>query len=272
VAAPQLITINSKGETTMDPHQIKAWIDVFQGLITVAATLIGGFWVWTKFVLERGLLPPSQMEIALRTLGSSESATLVELAVHIHNKGSSALIVNDLRLRLRYLNQDDEIGVIEDPEKSAYGRVNFPHEYVLNRIGADRRDVKPRGKEDIQSGAKEEAKQEVKPAVKDDVPQLARGEFLIVPYDTFVQPGVIQIYSFVTALPRISSYLLARASFRYQLRPSTMQLQILKVSRKLGMLQYSLHHVNVPHTIEKSFRVHNGDDQASIGEQGRTGA
>jgi hypothetical protein len=246
----------------MDPHKIKAWIDVIQGLMTLVATLIGGFWVWTKFVLERGLLPPSQMDISSRTLGSSESAAIVELEVHIHNKGSSALIVTDLRLRLRYLGQDDVIEVIEDSAKSAYGRANFPHEFVLNRIGADKRDVKLGVKKGIQSAAK----QEVRAAVKDDIPQLASGEFLIVPYDTFVQPGVVQMYSFVTALPRRASCLLARASFRYQLRPSKMQLKILKIGRKLGMLQYSLHHVNVPHTIEKSFKVGRGEDKTAIAE------
>jgi hypothetical protein len=111
----------------MNPNHIKSWIDVVQELVTLAARLIGGFWAWSRFVVERGLIPPSQMDLALRTIGSSESATIVEIAVRLHNKGSSALVVTDLRARLRYLNDDDDIEVIDEPEKAAFGRVSFPH-------------------------------------------------------------------------------------------------------------------------------------------------
>jgi hypothetical protein len=216
----------------MNPHQIKAWIDVVQGLITIAATLLGGFWVWSKFVLERGLIPPSQMTISLRKLASSDSATMVELEVGIHNKGSSALVVCDLRIRLRYLNNDDEIEVFNDPKKTVYGRVNFLHAHDFD---SDKRDLKE--------------------GDRSDFPPLAHGEFLLIPYDTFVQPGVEQKYTFVTALPQTASYVLARSSFRYEMRPSRTQLRILRLSRKLGMFQYSLDHVREPHTVEKSFNI-----------------
>jgi hypothetical protein len=226
----------------MNPNYIKDWIDVAQGLVTVAAMLIGGFWAWSRLVVERGLIPPSQMDLALRTMGSSESATIVEIAVRLHNKGSSALVVTDLRVRLRYLNDDDDIQLIDAPEKAAFGRVNFPHAHVLNRIGAEERVANAQ--------------------IRDHDSRLGRGEFLLVPHDTFVQPGVDQLYTFVTALPRTSSYVLARASFRYEVRPSRMQLRILRISRKVGMIQYSLDHVREPHTIERSFKIGDGHESA----------
>ena len=227
---------------TMDPNQIKSWIDIIQGLITIAAMLIGGFWAWSRFVVERGLMPPSQMDLALRTIGSPESATIVEIAVRIRNKGSAALVVSDLRIRLRYLNADEEIQIIDEPEKPAFGRVNFPHAHVLNHIGAEERVAKAR--------------------IHDQDSRLGRGEFLLIPHDTFVQPDIDQLYSFVTALPRTSSYVLVRASFRYEVRPSKMQLGVLRISRKVGMLQYSLDHVREPHTIERSFKI-GGDREFS---------
>ena len=218
----------------MDAHQLKLWIQIVQGLITISAALIGGFWAWSRFVVERGLMPPSQMDISLRTVGFSESATILELSVEICNKGSSALVVCDLRVRLRYLNPEDEIRVIDDPAKAAFGRVNFLHAQVLGGVGAGRREVR----------------------MSPDGPVLlASGEFLVVPYDTFVQPGVAQYYSFVTALPRTASYVLVRSSFRYQLRPSKMQRGILRIGRQIGMFQYSLSHIREPHTVEKSFNV-----------------
>jgi hypothetical protein len=203
------------------------------------------------------------MEISLRTLGSSEAATMVELEIHIRNLGSSALVVGYLCLRLRYLRQDEQIGLIDKPEGSPHGHLNFPHAHVLNGIGREARQVEYGVREGVKQTAKDAT---AKDATRDPAKpgsnkkakktaKLASGEFLVVPYDTFVQPGVEQIYSFVTALPPEASYLLARATFRYQLRPSPMQKGILWVSRKMGILQYSLHHVSEPHTIEKSFRI-----------------
>jgi hypothetical protein len=228
----------------MNPNYIKSWIEVIQGLITIAAMLIGGFWAWSKFVVERGLIPPSQMDLALRTVGSSESATIVEIAVRLHNKGSSALVVSDLRVRLRYLDDKDDIQVIDEAEKPAFGRVNFPHAHVLNRIGAEERVAHARTHG------------------HDHDSRLGRGEFLVVPDHTFVQPGVDQLYTFVTALPRTSSYVLARASFRYEMHPSKMQLGVLRISRKVGVIQYSLEHVREPHTIERSFKIGDGHESA----------
>ncbi len=222
----------------MDANDIKSWIEIVQGLIEIAALIIGSFWAWSRFVVERGLVPASEMDLSLKTVGSSESATIVEIAVRVHNKGSAALVVTDLRVRLRYLDDVDNIQVVDDPKKAAFGRVTFPHASVLHRVGADKREVKGR--------------------TPDHDVSLGDGEFLVVPYDTFVQPGVEQVYTFVTALPRTSLYVLARASFRYEMHPSRTQLAVLRISRKVGMIQYSLDHIRKPHTVERSFKI--GDE------------
>jgi hypothetical protein len=219
----------------MDPKLINAWIDVLRGIITIAVTFIGGLWVWVKFVLERGLLPPSEMAVSVENLGVSGAATVIDCQVHIHNKGSSALVVTDLRIRIRYAEFDCPVGIVDvPPEAGPYGRLCFPHAQVLDGIGSSVRTWQVKNRDPV---------------------QLERGEFLIVPYDTFVQPGVNQIYSFVTALPSTAAFLLLRASFRYQLRPSRVQLALLGLARMLGMIQYSLHHIKEPHTVEKSFAL-----------------
>lgn len=180
----------------MQAASVYPWLQVAESALRITAILIGGFWVWSRFVLERGLLPPSQMNISLRTLGSSESGVLIEVAVSIQNQGTSALVVSDLRVRLGYLNQNDTIRIIDDTGSDAYGRLSFPHTHDPGR-----RDDPDRAR------------------VQQDRGSLRRGEFRIVPYDTFVQPGVEQIYTFVTALPATAAYVLARASFRYELKP-----------------------------------------------------
>jgi hypothetical protein len=218
---------------TIDSNQVKTWVEICKGLITIAGLLVGALWAWSRFVLERGLLPSSQMDLTLLAISFSESITVLEVGIQINNKGSSALVVTDLRIRLRYIGEGDEIKIIDKPGE-AFGRLNFPHAGVLNGIGSEKRMVKGAHNTELSLGS---------------------GEFSVIPYDTFVQPGINQLYTFVTALPRASSYVLARASFRYQLRPTELQLWILGISRRLGMLQYSLSHINEPHTIERVFKI-----------------
>jgi hypothetical protein len=216
-------------------NEIKVWLDVVQSLLKIFALVLGALWVWTKFVLERGLLPPSQMDVALRSLGSSDEGKVVEVAVRIRNKGAAALIVSDLRVRLRYLTSEDTVELINDQKMPAFGRVNFHRPHAVP------------GPREIASAADSK--------IVGDAPPLRPGEYLVVPYDTFVQHGVAQAYTFVTSLPVQTLYLLVRASFRYEMRPTGVQLGILKISRRLGMIQYSLRRITEPHTVEKCFNV-----------------
>ncbi|HUB18599.1 MAG TPA: hypothetical protein VL990_08185 [Acidobacteriaceae bacterium] len=227
---------------TNNPQAIRAWIDVVQGLVTLTATLLGGLWAWSKFIVERGLVPPSQLEISLRKLGTPASSDMLEVEVDVTNKGSSALIICDLRVRLRYLNDDDIITVVDDAGSAAFGRVNFLHAHVVvPRLGS----------------------QSQEPAPHATAP-LSSGEFWIVKYDTFVQPGVQQRYTFTTLLPGSAIYALARASFRYQMRPSRLQLAILAISRRLGMIQYSLNNITKPHTVEKTFNLREAQPASTL--------
>jgi hypothetical protein len=219
-------------------YALKTWLDILKALITIIAALLGGVWVWCKFVVERGLLPPSEMDGDLRTAGSSALARVIEVAVRIKNKGGAALVVTDLRIRLRFLNKDEIISVFDDPKQpTTFGRVKFLHAHVLNGVGDEPRIFL------LPDGGKH----------GDGTVSLGRGEFLLIPYDTFVQPGVCQTYTFVTALPLTAAYVLTHASFRYEARPSRTQLMVLRISRKLGILQYSLDHIRKPHTFERVF-------------------
>jgi hypothetical protein len=177
----------------MTLDHFKTWIEVAKNLLAIIASAIGALWLWTRFVLERGLLPPSQMDVGLRTIGLQDSAQIVELAVSVSNKGSSVLIVADLCIRLRYLSKNDKVQVFPSVEKPTFGRLEFPHAHVLNCIGAEERFVKRASKGHRQ----------------DKEVRFGPGEFLLIPYHTFVQPGIEQVYSFVTALPADATYLLA---------------------------------------------------------------
>ena len=67
----------------MTVEHFKTWTEIAKNLLTIVASAIGALWLWIRFVLERGLLPPSQMDLGLRTIGLLSSAQIVEIAVRI---------------------------------------------------------------------------------------------------------------------------------------------------------------------------------------------
>ena len=196
---------------------------VVAGVFTAVAASLAGLWAYSRFVLERGLLPPTQFTIACSTLAVSEQGAVVEVTLRLKNLGTAALIVHDLRLDLRYLTASDVLGRFGELDEPTFGRLQFVHSpwhdlgYLPSKNG-------PRGTR-------------------------------IVGHDTFVQPGVDQPYPFITSLPSSTNLLLVWASFEYAQRPSPLQRRILRLSRRMGLLQYSLDHVSRPHTTERAFRV-----------------
>jgi hypothetical protein len=86
--------------------------------------------------------------------------------------------------------------------------------------------------------------------------------FLILEEDTFVQAGIDQDYTFVTTVPLDTLCFLTWCSFQYAQNPSELQKIVLKISKVLGLLQYSLDHAVVPHTIEDVFWI---EDNAQLG-------
>ena len=236
-------------------QETKNTVDVLKSLATIVGVLIAGLWAWSRFVLERGIIPPSQLDLSLRTISRLQDALVLEAEVRIENKGSSNLIIDDLRLRLRHTRRGEPLRVETDMRNPAYGRLAFPHAGVYRLATVPKRSRGSKGKDPV---LLTDVSQEVlKEYNEKDV--LGTGEFLILPYKTFVQPDVTQLYTFITALPADAEHVLARASFRYEIKPKWLQLKVLRLSRSLGLLQYSLDHVKEPHTVERVVLV-SGDD------------
>jgi hypothetical protein len=215
---------------------ITTWLNVVTSAVALLAVLIGGLWAYTKFILERGLLPPVEFTLDCNRLGAQGGKQLVEIQLHLKNLGGSTLVAEDIQTRIRYITSDDEVTIFSDAAKPTFGRVRFPHSH---------------GK-----------------AIVDDQPN---GSSLIpiLNYDTFVQPGVDQAYTLVTALPQSATYLLVWAQFRYAKHPSSFERVVIRVSRVLGLIHYSLDHVAEPHTIERAFKL--GRGESGLGESGNQG-
>lgn len=211
-------------------------IDIFDflmRLVAFLAALFGGLWALTTYIIERGLVPAAELDLScevvgkksgtLKTSGESNSGdfNIVEITIHIHNKGAAVLIANNIGLIVKYLTREDGLKLYTDERK--FGRLQFPHSlgHEITR------------KKNYQG----------------------QRPFKLVPHDTFVQPNVNQKYSFVTVVGADVEFIHVHGEFQYAQKPLKIQTLLLRVSRKIGLIQYSLHHIYQPHTIQKVFTL-----------------
>lgn len=201
---------------------VKAFLEIITSIVTVIAVVSGGLWAYTKFVVERGLIPPVEFTVDCNRLGTQHGKQLIEVLFHIENVGGSILVIKDYSAKIRYISSDEEIKLFRNPDDKKFGRANFPN-------------VQTRTWQPEQLN------------VPSEIP--------VVPHPTFVQPKVDQVYYLVTAVPQSASFLLVSGEFHYAKRPPWLQRKTIKLSRCLGLIQYSLDDVDEPHTVQRAFRL-----------------
>lgn len=196
------------------------FLEIFLKVLALLGVFIGGLWALTKFVVERGLLPASELDVECKIVGEKENKKIIEITVVINNKGSSTLVAKNISLKLKTICTGDNLSLYKDKRK--FGRLQFPHSLS----------------DDLTMHQNKE-----------------HGAFLLVPYNTFVQAGVCQKYSFVTSVSQNVEFIHAHAQFQYAQKPIFIQRGILWVSRQVGLIQYSLQHLYEPHTVQRAFNV-----------------
>ena len=229
----------------MNTNSVQYWIGVVASLSGLIVGLVTAVWAYTKFIVERGLLPPVQFWTDCRTLGSNGGKRLLEIDIHLKNVGSSTLIATDIRLDVRYLTEEDtaELSTNEKPAM-LFGRLIFPGSLrkdllagtELTAVPAPRRMKAVLERSQSISGQKRDA-------------------FYVMPHDSFVQSQIDQEYTFPTAVPMPTTHILVWSSFRYAQRPKTLQRAALWVSRRLGLIQFTLAHATAAHTTERVFAL-----------------
>jgi hypothetical protein len=209
-------------------------------LFSLIAGLVTGLWAYTKYVLERGFLPPVKFYLTGEKVGTVNNKNIIDIKIHLHNIGSSTLIARNIRLDIRYIIAKNEtLELFKDQRKA--GRLSFP-ESVTKDAGVDPSALIP-----IKI-RKDERKLDYW------LEQGHRG-FLVLENDTFVQAGVDQVYTFVTMVPGNALCCLAWCSFQYAQNLSSWQDLLSKISRKLGLIQYTLKHAIEDHTVEDVFWI-----------------
>jgi len=188
-------------------------------IIGILTALVGGLWAWSKYIIERSLIPPTEFSLDYNLLGMKGKDRVIEFLLFLKNIGHCTLVAKDIKIRVRYLTHYDDISIFTDKKEGAkFGRLNF---------------FKSRS-EDFSKCEK---------------------EFMVIRYDTFVQPGVKQVYTFVTTLPEDAFILLVKGEFKYAQNPTELQRVILWISKQLGLINWSLYNIENPHSIERCFNI-----------------
>ena len=102
-----------------------SWLDVSLKIAAILSILIGGLWAWSKYIIERGLIPPVDFSIDYNIVGTNPQKHVIEVLLFLRNLGNSTLVAKDVKLRVKYLNQKDEIDVFKCNKDVKFGRVNF---------------------------------------------------------------------------------------------------------------------------------------------------
>ena len=271
---------------------LNAWLNFISGLVLLIGAILTGFWAYTKFILERGFLPPTEFFIEGIKIGSEKQGVILKLLIHIKNLGTSALVVNNLRIvDIRYLTstntpsyftsketlQDIQKNVakvdeamLRNPNKTIdldKQRKKIDEEKIkvirrqmakLGRLkfqGSLIKDINPDFLNSNPTVAEILTKQNKLRKHRKKPKEIEIRGVRIVPWDTFVQPGVDQVYPYATVVPLNTKYVMVSSSFQYGQIPSKAQQIIIKISRRLGLIQYSLTHLREPRTAETIFSI-----------------
>ncbi len=267
-------------------QQLASWvksIDLLLKVLILLGGLIGAvvtaLWALTKFILERGLLPPSELTVDCTLVGEQGERKILQVLLHIKNVGTSTLVVSNLRADVRYLKV-----CVEGPERAKlfgevvdekFGTLMFPNSLLEHDLGFDGDILVGKTNEIIMHKAGPIQVGESHVAVVDKDGKILAGKIVepskgvevreagirggrgipILRYDTIVQAGVNQEYSFVTTVPTCATFVLVYCSFRYGVHPGRRETKLLNLARAAGLIHYSLSHIAEPHVAQRVFDV-----------------
>jgi hypothetical protein len=224
---------------SLDLNTIQQGLGILVSVLTILGGLLAALWAYTRFVLERGLFPSTQFSINCNIVGRHEGETVLEILLLLKNVGYSTLIAKDIKVDIRCLDTGEKPKLYDNVKDTKFGRLFFP--LSLKQTLMKRH----------QSGAMISAQESTAGSATGKTPSYMP----VLPDNTFVQAGVEQTYTFVTAVPQSIVFVLVRASFEYESRSSPFHESVLGLSRRIGLVQFTLGRTKKPHTAERVFRV-----------------
>lgn len=105
-------------------ERVKDWFAVVQSLATVISLIVGGWWVYAKFVRAQEKYPNIEFLADINPVGSQAGSLIVELIAYVENKGKAQHQMDNFTFDLNALLPQDPVL----PDARWGGQVDFPHQ------------------------------------------------------------------------------------------------------------------------------------------------
>jgi hypothetical protein len=166
----------------------------FHYLVSSFGIIIGGGWVIWKFSIQREAHPKVEFDLECEVIGSQDRKKIIQITACLHNKGSVRHKIdgNEFYYKIRYLLHSDKVS----------------NGYEISA-----------GKNDAQQGGKDEKIKVNQTRFKTfEVNGIKRSRWAPRYEYTFIDPGVVQRYRSVVALPENVDFIVVRSYFKYIVR------------------------------------------------------
>ena len=109
-----------------DYEELKNLAAAIQSIATAVSLVVGGFWVYRKYVRQLENLPHIESDAAINFIGEQNGFWIVEFEGIIENKGNVRHMIRKFDFDVNALFADDPIETSEEWG----GQVHFPHKII----------------------------------------------------------------------------------------------------------------------------------------------
>jgi hypothetical protein len=107
----------------MPADQIKTIVEIIEKITTTVSVLIGGVWVYYRFILQRERYPNINFECDIAFIGQQNDEWLIKMTATLDNKGKAQHTMNVFTFSLDGIQSGEPFIHLEEWN----GQANFPH-------------------------------------------------------------------------------------------------------------------------------------------------
>lgn len=103
--------------------EFKDWTEILTSILTSLSIMIGGYWVFYRFILQQERYPNINFSTDINIIGKQDKYWVIELIAFIENKGKVQHKMKDFGFNLKALFDNDTIETVD----KWGGQVDFPN-------------------------------------------------------------------------------------------------------------------------------------------------
>jgi hypothetical protein len=107
----------------MTVTEFKDWADILTSALTSLSIIIGGGWVFYRFILQQERYPNINFTTDINIIGKQDNYWIIELIALIENKGKAQHRMKDFGFDLNAISTDETV----ETKEEWGGQVDFPN-------------------------------------------------------------------------------------------------------------------------------------------------